>query len=127
MPPQKPEQGIKMKDLLSISALFIVVLFGACANAEQAAVSNNGNNKNSNINAQKPKPTPAIPHADVERISLTDAKADFDAGSAVFVDTHSPRSFENERIAGAVNVPVADYEAHLDKLPKGKKIIAYCS
>lgn len=106
--------------------LVLVVAIAAvgCSEAEKPVATNTAN---INTNAAKPKATPAIPHPGAPRISLADAKADFDAGTAVFVDTHSPRSFENEHIAGAVNVPADDYEAYLDKLPKGKKIIAYCS
>lgn len=67
------------------------------------------------------------PYASVPRISLAEAKADFDAGTAVFIDTHSPATFRSEHISGAINVPTNDMDAHLNKIPKGKKLIAYCS
>ena len=61
------------------------------------------------------------------RISLADAKKDFDAGSAVFIDTHAPDQYAQRHIKGSINVPANQLNAYFDKIPKGKKIIAYCS
>jgi len=61
------------------------------------------------------------------RISVADAKKDFDAKSAVFIDTHSPEQFAGEHIAGAINIPANQLNAYIDKVPKGKKLIIYCS
>ena len=61
------------------------------------------------------------------RISLADAKKDFDAGSAVFIDTHAPEQYAQRHIPGSINVPANNMEPYLNKIPKGKKIIAYCS
>ena len=66
------------------------------------------------------------PHA-AARISLADAKKDFDAQTAVFIDTHSPEQYAQRHIKGSINVPANDIEPYLNKIPKGKKIIAYCS
>lgn len=67
-------------------------------------------------------------HADdAPRINLADAKADFDAGRAIIVDTRSPEAYKQEHIKGAINVPFADFEAQYKKIPANKKIIAYCS
>ena len=61
------------------------------------------------------------------RISLADAKKDFDAGTAVFIDTHSPEQFAQRHVTGAINVPANQIDSYINKIPKGKKIIAYCS
>lgn len=76
--------------------------------------------------------TPAVDsHGHTEdtapRISLADAKKDFDAGTAVFIDTHSPEQYAQRHITGSINVPANNLVPFLDKIPKGKKIIAYCS
>lgn len=68
-----------------------------------------------------------IPYPSAQRISLAEAKADFDAGTAVFIDTHSEAAFAHEHIAGAINVPTMKVDEKFDSIPKGKKIIAYCS
>lgn len=88
------------------------------------------------ISAQnKPAATPAVaqstPVAVVTdaspRISLADAKKDFDAGSVVFIDTHVKEQYDIQHISGAINIPYAEFEKKLNNIPKGKKIIAYCS
>ena len=61
------------------------------------------------------------------RISLADAKKDFDAGTAVFIDTHSPDQYAQRHIKGSINIPANQLDAYFNKIPKGKKIIAYCS
>lgn len=65
--------------------------------------------------------------ADAPRISLADAKKAFDAGTAVFIDTHAPEQYAQQHIPGSINVPANNMEPYLNKIPKGKKIIAYCS
>ncbi|MFZ1701229.1 MAG: rhodanese-like domain-containing protein [Pyrinomonadaceae bacterium] len=64
--------------------------------------------------------------AEVPRITVDEAKKAFDDGSAVFVDSRSHAAFEQERIKGAVQIEGAA-EDRFDKLPKGKKIIVYCT
>lgn len=61
------------------------------------------------------------------RIALAEAKKEFDAGTAVFVDTRTEATYEVEHIKGAINIPANELEANLNKIPKGKKVIAYCS
>ena len=77
-------------------------------------------------------PPPAVDshgHAEdtAPRISLADAKKDFDADAAVFIDTHSPEQYAQRHIKGSINIPANNLNAYFDKIPKGKKIIAYCS
>ena len=64
---------------------------------------------------------------DAPRISLAEAKKDFDNKTAVFVDTHAPEQFEFEHIAGAINVQANTIKQNMNKITKSKKIIAYCS
>ena len=62
--------------------------------------------------------------ADVPRISVADAKKEVDAGNAVIVDSRAEAAYKAEHIAGSINVT---NESEFDRLPKGKKIIVYCS
>jgi 3-mercaptopyruvate sulfurtransferase SseA len=64
---------------------------------------------------------------DAPRISLADAKKAFDEKSATFIDTHVKTTYDAGHIPGAINITVQDLEAKLNTIPKGKKIIAYCS
>lgn len=61
------------------------------------------------------------------RITLADAKKAFDEGTAVFVDTRDSSSYNFNRIKGAIHLPMSEFATGWQKLPKGKKIIAYCS
>src|SRR5215203_4427706 len=73
---------------------------------------------------------PAVKEAqadDAPRISLADAKKDYDAGTAIIVDVRDAEAFKQEHVKGALNIPLAELDANINKIPKGKKIIAYCS
>jgi len=67
--------------------------------------------------------------AAVPRISAADAKKEIDAGNAVLVDSRGETAWEQEHLPGAVVIPFggADDDKKFDSLPKGKKIIVYCS
>jgi 3-mercaptopyruvate sulfurtransferase SseA len=83
--------------------------------------------------AQKPATAqpPADAHQDdghdAPRITLADAKKEYDAGTAVIIDVRDPSVYKQEHIKGALNIPPAEIAANINKIPKGKKIIAYCS
>ena len=62
--------------------------------------------------------------AAVPRISVADAKKEVDAGTAVIIDSRAEAAYKQERIAGSINITG---EEQFDRLPKGKKIIVYCS
>ena len=64
---------------------------------------------------------------DAPRISLADAKKDYDAAAAVIVDVRDATAYKQEHIKGALHIPIGDVAANEDKLPKNKKIIVYCS
>jgi hypothetical protein len=64
--------------------------------------------------------------SEVPRISLEEAKKDFDAGTAVFVDSRAEVAFDQEHVKGAINIPVGT-DDKFSSLPKDKKIIVYCS
>ena len=117
-----------MKKFLSLSALLtIALLIGtACQSASTANMTAN--------NTNKVLPTNSAPKADehghaddAPRISLADAKKDFDAGSAIFVDTRDEAAYKSEHIKGSINISMNAVEAKYTELPKDKKIIAYCS
>ena len=109
--------------------IIAVLLFGlgilsACQNAAEPV----------KVEKAKPANTAAAPKADehghednAPRITLAEAKKEFDAGNVVFVDTRAEPSYKNDHIKGAVNVPVESFEAKYKEIPTGKKIIAYCS
>ena len=64
---------------------------------------------------------------DIPRISLEEAKKEYDAGTAVIVDSRPEVSYKQEHIAKALNIPMGSPETRYSEVPKGKKIIVYCS
>jgi len=64
--------------------------------------------------------------AAVPRISAEDAKKDFDAGNAIFVDSRGDAAWKQERLPGALSIPLPT-DDKLAMLPVGKKIITYCT
>lgn len=117
-----------MKKILSLSALLTVALLigTACQPASTANVA--GNNANKALPSNAAPKTDEHGHADdAPRINLADAKKDFDAGNAVFVDTRAETAYKNEHIKGSINMPMEAVEMRYKEIPTGKKIIAYCS
>src|SRR3982750_4277507 len=65
--------------------------------------------------------------AAVPRISAEDAKKEVDAGNAILVDSRGDAAFEQEHLPGAVVMQMGASDQQINSLPKGKKIIVYCS
>ena len=65
--------------------------------------------------------------ADVPRIEVADAKKDYDADSVVIVDSRPESAYKSEHIKGAINIPIGAPDDAFGVLPKGRKIIVYCS
>ena len=65
----------------------------------------------------------------VPRLTVEQAKAAVDAGAAVIVDVRSQEAYETSRIAGALFIPLEDFENNITSLDLGKEqwIITYCT
>ena len=103
-----------------LTAIAGLVTIAACTDvAEPIAVS------------QSPTPTPPAVHQpdghDAPRISLAEAKKAFDEGTSTFIDTHVKATYDAGHIPGAINVTMQELEEKFNSIPKGKRIIAYCS
>ncbi len=118
-----------MKRLLPLSAVLAVALFigAACQAASTAKMTTSNGNQPLPVNSAVPTADQPAQTDEAPRIALADAKKDFDAGTAIFVDTRGAASYDNEHIKGSINVSADMLEAKLKELPKDKKIIAYCS
>lgn len=77
-----------------------------------------------------PTPTAAslnIPFADVPRVSVADAKAAFDLGSAIFVDVRGEPYYTQGHIQDALSIPETDLDTALAQLDPQAWIITYCT
>jgi rhodanese-related sulfurtransferase len=107
----------------------ILLLIAVAALGFVLACADSGQKPNVAVNAPpKAADTHEAEHTDdAPRITLAEAKKDYDDGLAVFVDTRPAESFKQEHVKGAINLTAADLNSKADTLPKGKTIIAYCS
>ena len=77
-------------------------------------------------------PTAATPvvvrsAADVQRITLADAKSLLDNGTAVLVDARSAKAYNYKHAAGAISLPEDEVAARASELPTDKSLIFYCT
>lgn len=77
-----------------------------------------------------PPPAAAAPVAvladkDVQRITLADAKALLDDGTAVLLDARSARAYSSKHAAGAISFPEDEVVARFSELPTDKVLIFY--
>ena len=50
------------------------------------------------------------------------------AGGAMLIDVRSPKEYANGHLPGAINVPVDEFERHVDELlAEGREMILYCA
>ena len=70
---------------------------------------------------------PNIPYPEVERVSVQDAKAALDAGTAVFVDTRGDDLYNTGHIPGAISIAENDMETRFTELNPNDWIITYCT
>ena len=114
-----------MKKNLSLSVFLAIALLisAAC----QTASTSSTDNKVKNTANTAPKADSHGHTDDAPRISLAEAKKDFDAGNVVFVDTRGKSAYDTEHIKGSINMTTDAVEARYKEIPADKKIIAYCS
>ena len=106
--------------LIALSMMLAAFLMQSdCSKATPSAT---GNNANATTNTVKK----IEKDADIPRIALLDAKKEFDEGTAVIVDARGESAYQAEHIAGSINIPFG-MKNDFSSLPKGKKIIVYCS
>ena len=70
-----------------------------------------------------------LTEADVPRISVGEAKAAVDNAGAVIVDVRSAESFAAGHVAGAISIPLINFENNPANIPleKDQWIITYCT
>lgn len=63
----------------------------------------------------------------IPRVSLADARAAFESGSAVFLDVRDADSYAQGHIQGAISLPLDELPERLDELDPSAWIITYCT
>lgn len=62
----------------------------------------------------------------IRQVTVTEAKALYDAGSHLFVDIRDPDSYAEARIAGAVRLGDENIREFLRDTPREKPLVIYC-
>lgn len=67
--------------------------------------------------------------AEVSRVTVEEAKAALDSGAAIIVDVRSQSAYDASHIAGALFIPLGEFETNIANLDLGKDqwIITYCT
>jgi 3-mercaptopyruvate sulfurtransferase SseA len=70
-----------------------------------------------------------LAEAEVPRVTVEEAKAALDSGTAIIVDVRGSDSYETSHIAGAINIPLTEFETNPEglNLDKDQWIITYCT
>ncbi len=84
-------------------------------------------NTNQVASPTAPSADASIPDPNVARLSLADAKLAYDQKTALFVDVRDVDSYKAGHIPGALNIPLADFDARLKELKTNQWIVAYCT
>ncbi|MCC7130540.1 MAG: hypothetical protein B6D39_06125 [Anaerolineae bacterium UTCFX2] len=71
--------------------------------------------------------TPVLQAADIERVSLAEAKAAFDSKQAVFVDARGEPSFSEGHIPGAIPMSSSEVAARFKELDPNAWVLTYCT
>ena len=66
-------------------------------------------------------------YPEIQRVSIDEAKAALDSGSALIVDVRAADAYQDSHISGAINIPSEEIEARLGELDKAQWIITYCT
>jgi 3-mercaptopyruvate sulfurtransferase SseA len=110
-----------------------ILIFTACqTNAPASETAKTNSVQTAGTNTAKTPPTDSTPMqedplAKVPRIALADAKKAFDEGNVVFIDTRAEVQYREQHVKGAINIPTEAFQTRFKEVPKGKKVIAYCS
>jgi hypothetical protein len=65
--------------------------------------------------------------ADAPRVTAEEVVKMAARGEAVLVDTRGKGDYDFEHAAGAISIPMAEFEGRIGELPRDKYIAAYCT
>jgi rhodanese-related sulfurtransferase len=64
------------------------------------------------------------------RVSVQDVKVAMARGEQpVFIDTRNPTAWQtsHKKLPGALRVPVAEVDQHLNEIPRDRPLVTYCT
>lgn len=61
------------------------------------------------------------------RVSVTELRKMLDQGKAVVVDVRAPQYFQERRIPGSLNLPLAELVLRANEIPEDKTVVTVCT
>ena len=113
-----PLQKIYLLPLLLIG-VFVLVACSPVAEPPAVSGADAGETAHKEVNIKR--------EADVPRLSAKQAKAYFDDGTAIFMDSRSQDSYDVKHIAGALPRPMGTIEELKASVDQDQLVIAYCT
>jgi rhodanese-related sulfurtransferase len=108
---------------LLLVALVLVGALTVCNSTETQARSATTKSPNS----PDTQPQQSAPTDNVHRISIADARAEFENHKAVIIDVRGDFAYKQGHIKGAQSIALSELAGRAGELPKDKHIILYCS
>ena len=113
---------MRLKSVYSAMILVAMLVLAAC-NASDTTVKTNSNNNNSNTVI-----SPPTTYSDgARRITTGELETLRAEGKVYLVDVRSQDAYDMGHIPGSHLIPVEEFYKHVDKLPRDKMIVTYCS
>lgn len=118
--------------LLSSGASFVFVIGLSVACQQPTVTLNNNPATPTNVataQAGSPAPAPAQnPEDAMPRVKVDEAHELTSKGTAVILDVRGSEAYKTSHIKGSIDYPLSRLEqSDFKDLPKGKRLIAYCS
>jgi ArsR family transcriptional regulator len=111
---------MRLKTIYWAMILGAVLVLASC-NAAEPTVNTNNNNSN-------PVVGPPTTYADgARRITTDELETLMKEGNAYVVDVRSQDSYDMGHIPGSHLIPAQEFYKFVDKLPRDKMIVTYCS
>lgn len=111
---------MRLKTIYSAMILGAMLALASC-NAVDTAVNTNNNNSNTVVG-------PPTTYADgARRITTDELETMMKEGKVYVVDVRSQDSYDMGHIPGSHLIPAQEFYKHVDKLPRDKMIVTYCS
>jgi rhodanese-related sulfurtransferase len=125
--------GLVMVGVVALAVVFIVAMVAMGSGNSN----NNANGQAGAVGAQSAAVSNEPPAtatevafltavADVQRVTVQEAKSLYDAKSAQIVDVRPASDYAQLHIAGAINIPHDDVNKRIAEIPKSGLVIFYC-
>jgi 3-mercaptopyruvate sulfurtransferase SseA len=100
--------------------ILVAILVLASCNAVDTKVNTNNTNSNTVVG-------PPTAYPDARRITTGELDTLMKEGKVYVVDVRSQDSYDMGHIPGSHLIPAQEFYKHVDKLPRDKMIVTYCS